>query len=287
MSDPVRLALIGAGGIGARHLGLAGEEPGCEIVAVADPAEAAAEVAGSHGARFYRGYRELLDRERLDGAIVATPNDSHARVGIACAERSAGCRCWWKSRLPTPSNRAAPSWTRPRRMASGRGGSTDAFGSGGNCRISTLDVDETVPLCWHCRRGNSRWPTLEHSSIQARPGKPKGWFAILDSCSWGSRRRGARSAAPTRRGGAGTGQVPRPDGLRLPGSGGRRERRGDLLGEDAADAAPLRERKGNRAAHGIHTRTQAHFLARSPSGLRLNGARAFTEHRTTEVPKWP
>ena len=31
MGDPVRLALFGAGGIGVRHLGLAGEEPECEI----------------------------------------------------------------------------------------------------------------------------------------------------------------------------------------------------------------------------------------------------------------
>ena len=87
MKDPVRLALLGAGDIGTRHLELAGEEPGCEIVAAADPNEAAAEVAGRHGARFYRDYRELLDCERLDGAIIATPNDAHAQAGIACTER--------------------------------------------------------------------------------------------------------------------------------------------------------------------------------------------------------
>ena len=87
MGDPIRLALFGAGGIGVRHLAIAGEEAGCEIVAVADPLEAAAAVAERHRARFYRDHRELLARERLDGAIVATPNDSHAEVGIACAER--------------------------------------------------------------------------------------------------------------------------------------------------------------------------------------------------------
>ena len=87
MGDPIRLALFGAGGIGVRHLALADQEPGCRIVAVADPLEAAAAVAGRHRARFYLDYRELLAREPLDGAIVATPNDSHAEVGIACAER--------------------------------------------------------------------------------------------------------------------------------------------------------------------------------------------------------
>ena len=87
MGDAVRLALFGAGGIGARHLEIAGQEPECRIVAVADPLEAAGAVAGRHRARFYRDHRELLARESLDGAIVATPNDRHAEVGIACAER--------------------------------------------------------------------------------------------------------------------------------------------------------------------------------------------------------
>ena len=87
MGGPVRLAVFGAGGIGGRHIGLAAQEPECEIVAVADPRDAAAGVAERHRARFYRDYRALLARESLDGAIVATPNHSHAEVGIACAER--------------------------------------------------------------------------------------------------------------------------------------------------------------------------------------------------------
>ncbi|MCY4286854.1 MAG: Gfo/Idh/MocA family oxidoreductase [Thiotrichales bacterium] len=87
MVEPVRLALFGAGGIGMRHLALAEEEPECVLVAVADPLAAAAPATGRYQARFYRDYRELLAREQLDGAIVATPNDAHAEVGIACVER--------------------------------------------------------------------------------------------------------------------------------------------------------------------------------------------------------
>ena len=87
MGNAVRLALFGVGGIGARHLEIAEQESQCRIVAVADPMEAAGVAAGRHRARFYRDYRELLARESLDGAIVATPNDRHAEVGMACAER--------------------------------------------------------------------------------------------------------------------------------------------------------------------------------------------------------
>ena len=86
MENPVRLALFGAGGIGVRHLELAADETRCEIVALADPLDSAAVIAERHGARFYRDHRELLARETIDGAIVATPNESHATVGIACAE---------------------------------------------------------------------------------------------------------------------------------------------------------------------------------------------------------
>ena len=88
MGERVRLALFGAGGIGVRHLELAEQEPECEIIAVADPLDAAAAIAERHHAHFYRDHRELLSREVLDGAIVATPNDRHAEIGIACAERN-------------------------------------------------------------------------------------------------------------------------------------------------------------------------------------------------------
>ena len=86
MTEPVRLALFGAGNIGARHLSLAQDEPGCEITAVADPLAATADLANRYGARWYSNANELLDSEALDGAIIATPNDLHASVGIACAE---------------------------------------------------------------------------------------------------------------------------------------------------------------------------------------------------------
>ena len=36
--DPVRIAVIGAGLIGARHIRMVAEEPLCQLVAIADPA---------------------------------------------------------------------------------------------------------------------------------------------------------------------------------------------------------------------------------------------------------
>ena len=83
----VRLAVIGAGRIGARHARMAAAEPACELAAIADPDPAAAALAAELGAAHYASHDELLDAARPDGAIVAVPTGLHAEVGIACAAR--------------------------------------------------------------------------------------------------------------------------------------------------------------------------------------------------------
>ncbi len=83
----VRLAVIGAGRIGARHAKMAATEPACELVAIADPDPAAAALAAEVGAAHYVSHDELLDTARPDGAIVAVPTGLHAEVGVACARR--------------------------------------------------------------------------------------------------------------------------------------------------------------------------------------------------------
>ncbi len=90
-SSPLRLVLIGAGVIGARHVKLVAAEPGCELVALADPAPAARDVAEAAGIAHYADYEEMLDCERPQGAIVAAPTPLHAPIGEACACRASTC----------------------------------------------------------------------------------------------------------------------------------------------------------------------------------------------------
>jgi predicted dehydrogenase len=83
----VRIAVIGAGAFGQRHLSYLQREPRCEVVAIADPAPAAAELAASYGYRYFCDYKAMLDAVKPEGAIIASPNALHAPMGIACAER--------------------------------------------------------------------------------------------------------------------------------------------------------------------------------------------------------
>jgi predicted dehydrogenase len=92
-SEPVRLALIGAGSRGATYARYALEFPDrVRIVAVAEPNDLRrAHIAASHGIpveRTARDWREWLDHPRFaDGAIIATQDALHAAPTIALAER--------------------------------------------------------------------------------------------------------------------------------------------------------------------------------------------------------
>jgi predicted dehydrogenase len=84
---PVRIGVIGAGMIGRRHLGVLLGDPAYEAAAIADPSPAAQALAKEHGVRYYEHHERMLEEVELDGAIVATPNQLHVVVGLACIER--------------------------------------------------------------------------------------------------------------------------------------------------------------------------------------------------------
>jgi predicted dehydrogenase len=83
----VRIAVIGAGAFGQRHLSYLEREPLCEIVAIADPTPAAADFAMADGYRYFSDYRAMLDAVKPEGAIIASPNALHASMGLDCAQR--------------------------------------------------------------------------------------------------------------------------------------------------------------------------------------------------------
>lgn len=86
MAKP-RIAVVGVGLIGIRHAELVAASADAELAAVADPSQAGVREAIRLGTRHYPDYREMLERERLDGVYVAAPNQLHLEVGLACVER--------------------------------------------------------------------------------------------------------------------------------------------------------------------------------------------------------
>lgn len=87
---PVRLAVLGAGTIGRRHIGHIQAQDCCTLLAVVDPSPEAEQFADRLGARWYPSLDALLaagQPPRMpDGIIVATPNRMHVAQGLQCLE---------------------------------------------------------------------------------------------------------------------------------------------------------------------------------------------------------
>jgi predicted dehydrogenase len=83
--DPVRLGLIGVGSRGLYLVQQLMLVPGARITAFCDNYqpnfEQAQQVLGSN-ARGYLDYRELLEKEELEGVVIATPLHEHCRMTV-------------------------------------------------------------------------------------------------------------------------------------------------------------------------------------------------------------
>ena len=83
----VQIAVVGAGGIGRRHMDLIATSGTCSLHSIVDPAPAAASLAAARGAAYFADTASMLAAGNApDGAIIATPNDLHLEAGERCAQ---------------------------------------------------------------------------------------------------------------------------------------------------------------------------------------------------------
>jgi predicted dehydrogenase len=80
----VGIAVAGAGLIGTRHIEEVVASPVAELVAIVDPGPAGPELAGKYNVAHYPHLTELLEADRPDGIILATPNQMHVDGGLEC-----------------------------------------------------------------------------------------------------------------------------------------------------------------------------------------------------------
>lgn len=86
---PVRLAVVGAGLVGRRHIEAIRQTDGVELAAIVDNDRAAESLAEAVQAAFHASLTSLLEAGRFDGIILATPNVLHVDQGLECL--AVGC----------------------------------------------------------------------------------------------------------------------------------------------------------------------------------------------------
>lgn len=87
--ETVRLGLVGAGSISARHLSAIEALEDVALVAIADPAEAAQGLAASLGVRCFGDTDAMLAAVPCDGVIVCTPTEHHGAPTLKALEAGA------------------------------------------------------------------------------------------------------------------------------------------------------------------------------------------------------
>lgn len=83
-TSPLKIAVIGAGLIGKKHIDLV--KAHARLHAIVDPLTIAADLAAEAGAPWFPDLHACLDADHPDGVIVASPNRLHLEHAIACLE---------------------------------------------------------------------------------------------------------------------------------------------------------------------------------------------------------
>jgi predicted dehydrogenase len=83
----LKIAVVGPGLIGKKHLELVHEEPTSCIGAIIAPDHDKHHVtAAAYGVPLYNGIETMLASEEIDGVIIASPNIFHVEQALACVE---------------------------------------------------------------------------------------------------------------------------------------------------------------------------------------------------------
>ncbi|CCM78453.1 putative Oxidoreductase [Rhizobium mesoamericanum STM3625] len=86
MTRPVKLAVLGAGLIGKRHIQHVLTEPSAQLSAVVDPTPVGETIAKEVGVKWFTSFAQMIAADRPDGIIVATPNQAHVQNGLEAVE---------------------------------------------------------------------------------------------------------------------------------------------------------------------------------------------------------
>ena len=82
MVKPAKIAVVGAGLIGKRHIQHILAEPEAELTAIVDPAPIGKCLAEEKGVPWFPSLTDLLAGQKTQGVIVATPNQLHLTHGM-------------------------------------------------------------------------------------------------------------------------------------------------------------------------------------------------------------
>lgn len=90
----IRIALAGMGKMGLSHQAILNAHPDLKLVAVCDPAKYMRDIVAKYtGLTTYSDYLQMLDVEKPDAVLIATPSKFHTQMAQAALERGIAIFC--------------------------------------------------------------------------------------------------------------------------------------------------------------------------------------------------
>ncbi len=94
MTEPLRVGLVGCGGMGNEHLKIIARIPGARLVGICDYREPRARrMSEQHKVPFWLDYEPFLEEARPQAVHICSPSGLHAQHGLAAAERGIHVLC--------------------------------------------------------------------------------------------------------------------------------------------------------------------------------------------------
>jgi len=79
---PVKIAVLGAGLIGKRHIEHVLNEDCAQLMAIVDPTDMGKALAAANGTSWYPDFAAMIRCERPEGVMISTPNQMHVVNGL-------------------------------------------------------------------------------------------------------------------------------------------------------------------------------------------------------------
>jgi myo-inositol 2-dehydrogenase / D-chiro-inositol 1-dehydrogenase len=92
-SEPVRIALVGAGRMGRVHLGALQDSDEIELAGVVEPVDRSRAELAVHGIATYPTVDDLLARDPPEGVLIAAPSDQHPALVARLAGAGVAMLC--------------------------------------------------------------------------------------------------------------------------------------------------------------------------------------------------
>lgn len=84
MSKDIRLAVVGAGLVGKRHISAIAQVPGVQLAAVVDTSQESLKIAQDNGVEYFAELNNMLESVKPDGVILSTPTPLHVEQASSC-----------------------------------------------------------------------------------------------------------------------------------------------------------------------------------------------------------